>query len=159
MDLSMIPVMRTSDLNRPMPIDLYEILAQLPDGLVALDQRGVVTAYNDNAVRLLATLQRGWNGRLFLDVIAGSPLEIDLRALLAPPIVAATHHLIYECADDMRAVELRLCPLYADDPGTGARAPPTLHATRSSCSARSPMSWSGSYLVCASLLACCSPIA
>ena len=103
-----------------MPIALPELLAHMPDGLVVLDQRGVVMACNDAAPHLLATPQRDWNGREFLDVIAGSPLEIDLRALLAPPIVAATRQLIYERADDMRAVELRLRPLYADDPGAGA---------------------------------------
>ncbi len=106
-------------MNLPVPIALPELLAHMPDGLVVLDQSGVVTACNDDAQRLLATPQRDWNGREFLDVIAGSPLEIDLRALLAPPIVAATRHLIYERAGDMRAVEVRLRPLYADDPGAG----------------------------------------
>jgi len=103
-----------------MPIALPELLAHMPDGLVVLDQRGVVIASNAAASHLLATPQREWNGREFLDVIAGSPLDIDLRALLAPPIAAATRHLIYERADGMRAVELRLRPLYADDPGAGA---------------------------------------
>ena len=106
-------------MNLPMPIALPELLAHMPDGLVVLDQRGVVTACNDAAQRLLATPQRDWNGREFLDVIADSPLEIDLRALLAPSIVAATRHLIYERAGDMRAVELRLRPLSAHDPGAG----------------------------------------
>jgi len=107
-------------MNLPMPIALPELLAHMPDGLVVLDHRGGVMACNDAATDLLATPQRDWNGREFLDVIAGSPLEIDLRALLAPPIAAATRHLVYERADGMRAVELRLRPLYADDPGAGA---------------------------------------
>src|SRR5262245_44923397 len=107
-------------MNLPMPIALPELLAHMPDGLVVLDHRGVVMACNDAAPLLLATPQRNWNGRKFLDVIAGSPLEIDLRALLAPPNAAATRHLIYERADGMHAVELRLRPLYADDLGAGA---------------------------------------
>jgi signal transduction histidine kinase len=107
-------------MNLSEPIALYELLAHLPDGLVMLDQRGGITACNDNAQHLLASPQRHWNGRLFLDVIVGSPLEIDLRALLAPPIVAAKRQFIYERADGIRAVELQLCPLYADDPGAGA---------------------------------------
>jgi len=107
-------------MNLPMPIALPELLAHMPDGLLVLDHRGAVVACNDAAIDLLATPLRDWNGREFLDVIAGSPLEIDLRALLAPPIAAATRHLIYERADAMRAVELRLRPLYADDPGAGA---------------------------------------
>jgi signal transduction histidine kinase len=107
-------------MNLPMPIALPELLAHMPDGLLVLDHRGAVVACNDAAIDLLATPLRDWNGREFLDVIAGSPLEIDLRALLAPPIAAATRQLIYERADGMRAVELRLRPLYADDPGAGA---------------------------------------
>jgi signal transduction histidine kinase len=106
-------------MNLPMPIALPKLLAHLPDGVVVLDQRGVVIAGNAAAVHLLATPQREWNGREFLDVIAGSPLASDLCALLAPPIAAATRHLIYERADGMRAVELRLHPLDADDPGAG----------------------------------------
>jgi PAS domain S-box-containing protein len=102
------------------PVALPELLAHMPDGLVVLDHRGVVTACNDAAPHLLATPQRDWNGREFLDVIAGSPLEIDLRALLAPPIAAATRHLTYERADGVRAVELRLRPLYADGTHAGA---------------------------------------
>jgi len=120
MEVSTISMLRTGIMKLPLPIALPELLAHLPDGLVVLDQRGVVTACNDDALRLLATPQRDWNGREFLDVIADSPLEIDLRALLAPPIVAATRHLIYERADGMRAVEIQLRPLYADDPGASA---------------------------------------
>jgi signal transduction histidine kinase len=101
------------------PVALPELLAHMPDGLVMLNQRGVVTAYNDAASALLATPQREWNGRIFLDMIVGSPLEVDLRALLAPP-VAATRHLIYEGADGVRAVELQLSPLYAGGKQTGA---------------------------------------
>jgi signal transduction histidine kinase len=119
-EVSTISMMGRGIMNLPMPIALPELLAHMPDGLVVLDQRGGVMAYNDAASHLLATPQHDWNGREFLDVIAGSPLEIDLRALLAPPIAAATCHLIYERADGMRAVELRLRPLYADNPGAGA---------------------------------------
>src|SRR5262249_54307505 len=106
-------------MNHPMPLVLPELLTHMPDGLVVLDQRGGVVACNDATPHLLATPQRNWNGRKFLDVIRGSPLEVDLRALLAPPIAAATRHLIYERADGMHAVELRLRPLYADDPRAG----------------------------------------
>src|SRR6266540_4175128 len=120
-EVSTISMVGTGIMNLPMPIALPELLAHMPDGLVVLDQRGVVMVCNDAACHLLATPQRDWNGREFLDVIAGSPLEIDLHALLARPIATATRHLIYERADGMRAVELRLRPLYADDPGAGAR--------------------------------------
>ena len=119
-EVSTISMVGTGIMNLPMPIALPELLAHMPDGLVVLDQRGVVMVCNDAACHLLATPQCDWNGREFLDVIAGSPLEIDLHALLARPIATATRHLIYERADCMRAVELRLRPLYADDPGAGA---------------------------------------
>ena len=106
-------------MNLPMPLALPELLAHMPDGLVALDQHGVVMACNDASPHLLATPQRDWNGREFLDVIKGSPLEVDLRALLAPPIAVATRQLIYEGVDGLHAVELCLRPLCADDPGAG----------------------------------------
>src|SRR5262249_22820888 len=72
-------------------------------------------ACNYDALRLLATPQSDWNGREFLDVIGGSPLESDLRALLAPPVVATTCHLTYERADGLHVVELRLRPFSTGD--------------------------------------------
>jgi signal transduction histidine kinase/PAS domain-containing protein/uncharacterized membrane protein len=102
-----------------MRIALPEVLAQMPDGLVLLDHRGVVMACNDAAPYLLATPRRDWNGRKFLDVIAGSPLEIDLRALLAPPVRAATRQITYARADSVRAIELRLRPFYAGHADAG----------------------------------------
>jgi signal transduction histidine kinase len=103
-----------------MPIALPELLAHLPNGLVVLDAHGVVLAHNDAALYLLATRQRNWDGREFLDVIAGSPLEIDLRMLLTSPVESATRHLMYQRADGVRMVELQLSELHADDTQDGA---------------------------------------
>ena len=102
------------------PIGQHELLASMPDGLVVLDQRGVVTARNELALHLLATKARDWIGRAFLGIVAGSPLEIDLRALLAPPAPAATCNIAYEGEEGLRAVELRLRPLYAEESRGGS---------------------------------------
>jgi signal transduction histidine kinase/PAS domain-containing protein len=100
------------------PIAQREIFASLPDGVVVLDQRGVVAAINDLAPPLLATSPAAWIGRPFLAAVAGSPLEAGLAALLTPPAAPTACEIAYAGADGPRAIEIRLRPLYAD----GARA-------------------------------------
>src|SRR5207247_1122419 len=77
-------------------------------------------ALNDPAPQLLAAQPSGWTGQTLLSAMAGSPLEIDLRALLAPPARTATYNIAYESDAGLRAVELRLRPLYADDSRAGS---------------------------------------
>src|SRR5262245_274322 len=62
---STINVVGTGMINLPISIALPELLAHMPDGLVVLDQGGVVVAFNDTASHLLNTQQRDWNGREF----------------------------------------------------------------------------------------------
>jgi PAS domain S-box-containing protein len=91
-----------------MPVDPRELFEAMPDGLVVLDRRGVVRAANAPAPALLAAERRDWLGAPLLDVVAATPLEVDLRALLAASVAQATANLIYEHDGAMRAVELRL---------------------------------------------------
>jgi signal transduction histidine kinase/PAS domain-containing protein len=100
------------------PIAQREVFASLPDGIVVLDQRGVVTASNDLAPPLLAAESVDWVGRPLLEVVAGSPLEVDLRALLVAPAIPDAYTITYETPHGLRGVEIRLRPLLAD----GARA-------------------------------------
>jgi signal transduction histidine kinase/PAS domain-containing protein len=102
------------------PIAQREVFASLPDGVIVLDQRGVVTAINDLAPPLLAARAAEWLGRPLLEAVAGSPLEIDLRALLATPVIPATYTVAYETAGGLRSVEIRLRPLLADGACAGA---------------------------------------
>jgi PAS domain S-box-containing protein len=102
------------------PATENEIFESMPDGIIALDQAGVITAVNDPAPRLLAAKIKEWFGRTFLQAIAGSPLEIDLRALLASPSRAVTQVITYESDAGLRAIELRLRPLYSNDSHTGS---------------------------------------
>jgi signal transduction histidine kinase len=102
------------------PIAQREIFASLPDGVVVLDQRGVVAAINDRAPPLLATDTIAWIGRPFLESVVGSPLEVDLGALLAAPAVPAMREITYTGAGGPRAIEIRLRPLYADGVRAGS---------------------------------------
>jgi signal transduction histidine kinase len=106
----------------PLPITSHALFASLPDGLVVLDQNGIVTALNNTVPGLLAlaTETRAWIGRTFQRIIAGSPLEIDLRALLIPPAAAASCRITYTHELGLRGVELRLRPLYVDDVRAGS---------------------------------------
>jgi signal transduction histidine kinase/PAS domain-containing protein len=101
------------------PIAQREVFASLPDGVVVLDQRGVVTAINDLAPPLLAAESAEWVGRPLLEVVAGSPLELDLRALLAAPAVPDAYTITYETRHRLRGVEIRLRPLLADGAHAG----------------------------------------
>jgi signal transduction histidine kinase len=75
---------------------------------------------NEPAPALLAVQTDTWVGRSLRDVVAGSPLELDVRALLAAPTQPATCTLAYEHAAALRAVELRFRPLPADTGCAGA---------------------------------------
>jgi signal transduction histidine kinase len=103
------------------PVTPQAFFASLPDGLVVLNQGGIVTAFNERVPRLLAlaTEGRNWIGRTFQHIIAGSPLEIDLRALFIPPAMSASRMITYTHEHNVRGVELRLCPLYDDNLCTG----------------------------------------
>ncbi|HET9224395.1 MAG TPA: histidine kinase N-terminal 7TM domain-containing protein, partial [Roseiflexaceae bacterium] len=103
------------------PLAQREVFASLPDGVVVLDQRGVVAAINDLAPPLLAISPGDWVGRPLLEILAGSPLEPDLRALLAAPKTTDAYTTTYESADGLRGVEIRLRPLLADG---GSRSEP-----------------------------------
>ena len=93
------------------PISLSELLASMPDGLVVLNQRGVVTLANDSAPELLGAALRDLVGRSLLGIIEGSPLELDVRAMLISAGGPATSRIVYESPAGSRAVELRLRPL------------------------------------------------
>lgn len=103
------------------PIAQREILASMPDGIVVLDRRGAIALLNGQARRLLEIRQDVWSGRLLLDLMAGSILEADLRALLANPAFPAIRQTIYDVNNDARGLEIRLRPLF-DDNGAGAGA-------------------------------------
>jgi signal transduction histidine kinase len=104
------------------PVTPQALFASLPDGLVVLDQCGIVSAFNERVPRLLALATEGrtWIGQTFQRLIAGSPLEIDLRALFAPPAAAASHMIAYTHEQGIRGVELRLRPLYANNVRAGS---------------------------------------
>jgi signal transduction histidine kinase len=103
------------------PLAQREVFASLPDGVVVLDQRGVVAAINDLAPPLLAISPGDWVGRPLLEILAGSPLETDLRTLLAAPKTTDAYTTTYETAEGLRGVEIRLRPLLADG---GSRSEP-----------------------------------
>jgi signal transduction histidine kinase len=104
------------------PVASQTLFASLPDGLVVLDQCGIVTSLTDTVPRLLALATEGrkWIGRTFQHIIVGSPLEIDLRALFIPPAAAASRMIAYTHEQSIRSVELRLRPLYDDDVRAGS---------------------------------------
>jgi signal transduction histidine kinase len=79
-------------------------------------------AVNDLAPRLLSVQAEQWLGRPLLELAAGSPLEADLRAMLEAPIQPATRNSVYESADGLCAVELRMRPLVAADTWVYTRA-------------------------------------
>lgn len=97
------------------PIAAREVFASMPDGVVALDRRGLVAAFNGPAPALLGVSLNHGIGRPFRDLIGASPLAADLRALLEAPAGLASRRVTYIGPDDgLRGVEIRLRPLLAD---------------------------------------------
>jgi signal transduction histidine kinase len=101
------------------PIAQREVFASLPDGVVVLDQRGVVVAINELAPALLEVRSAQWAGQPLLEMLAGSPLEADLRDLLAEPIAPDAYTSAYQANGELHEVEIRLRPLLADGGRTG----------------------------------------
>jgi signal transduction histidine kinase len=99
----------------PSPVPVDTILAQFPDGVVVLDHAGVVTMLTAAVPSLLDLAQesRTWMGRAFQRSLVGSPLEPDLRAVLAAPDANGIQRIITRTEAEMRAIEVRLYPLYA----------------------------------------------
>jgi signal transduction histidine kinase len=96
----------------PAPVTARELIERLPDGLVVLEPPDVVAAINAAAPRLLEAAGGDWVGRPLLPRLSGSPLEDELRALLADPAAPADRTVAYAHALGERAVELRLRPLH-----------------------------------------------
>jgi signal transduction histidine kinase len=106
----------------PTPVAAETLFAQFPDGVVVLDHAGVVTALTAPVPRLLnlAQASRAWIGHTVQHSIVGSPLESALRTLLASTNVSGAERIVYHSKEDMRAIELRLRPLYAEATRAGA---------------------------------------
>jgi signal transduction histidine kinase len=106
----------------PTPVAAETLFAQFPDGVVVLDHAGVVTALTAPVPRLLnlAQASRAWIGHTVQHCIGGSPLEAALRTLLDSPNLNGAERIVYHNNKDMRTIELRLRPLYAEATRAGA---------------------------------------
>lgn len=93
------------------PIAEREIFASMPDGVVVLDQHGIVTAINERAPDLLAVNTTRLIGRPLRDVVASSPLATDLLATLSDTAPLPTRRITYMAAEGLCGVEIRLRPL------------------------------------------------
>jgi signal transduction histidine kinase len=100
----------------PTPVAADTLFAQFPDGMAVLDRAGIVTALSAAVPRLLKLTQgRGTLiGRPFQPNIVGSPFEPDLHTVFAAPAGTETQRIVAHTEGDMRAVEVRLHPLYAE---------------------------------------------
>jgi signal transduction histidine kinase len=106
----------------PTPVAADTLCAQFPDGVVVLDHAGIVTALTAPVPRLLNLAQesRTWIGHSFQHSIVGSPLESDLRSMLASPDSTGTHRIVANPDQDRRAIEVQFHPLYAEAIRAGA---------------------------------------
>jgi signal transduction histidine kinase len=106
----------------PTPVAAGTLCAQFPDGVVVLDHSGIVTSLTAPVPRFLSLVRnsRTWIGRSFQQSIAGSPLEPELRKLLASPDVDRAQQIAYHGTEGMRTIEVRLRPLYAEATRAGA---------------------------------------
>jgi PAS domain S-box-containing protein len=95
------------------PIAQREVFENMPDGVVVLDQRGIIAEINDSAAQLLAIQPGEWIGRPLLEQLAGSPLFDDVQTMLASPAPPEARSLTYTDAAGLRGVEIRLRALSA----------------------------------------------
>jgi signal transduction histidine kinase len=106
----------------PTPVAVDTLFAQFPDGVVVLDRAGIVTATSAAVPRLLKLAPAGRTvlGHPFQHSIVGSPLEPDLRAMFAAHADIKTERIVAHTEEDVRAVEVRLHPLYTEATRAGA---------------------------------------
>jgi signal transduction histidine kinase len=106
----------------PTPVAADTLFAQFPDGMVVLDQAGIVTTLTAPVPRLLNLAQepRTWIGHSFQHSIVGSPLEPDLRRVLAAPDWNGRQRIVAHTEAGRRVIEVQCHPLYAEKTRAGA---------------------------------------
>lgn len=97
------------------PIAQREVFESMPDGVVALDQRGIVALINPPVPRLFAVQHSQWVGRTLLDLVRDSPLTDALRDMLTSPLALPSRRVTYTGDDGLNGVEIRLRPLLSDN--------------------------------------------
>lgn len=96
-----------------MPIAHREVFENIPDGVVVLDPRHRVIAYNAAAPRLLALEPHEWTGQPMGALAEASPLNGVIREALAAGAAPTSRHAVYASADGLRGIELRVQPVQA----------------------------------------------
>ena len=95
------------------PIAQREVFESIPDGVIVIDQRGVVSAVNSSGRALLPADHRDPVGQTLTGLLEGSPFEVDLQHMQAHSRVPQSRRIIYRnTAGALSGVELRLQPLY-----------------------------------------------
>jgi len=119
--LFMFLAMRQYRLLDLTPIAQREIFEELPDGMLVIDQRGVLAAINPVAAHLLEIRAAEWLGRPARELTDHSALGAALGSLLEPTAGAATRTAAYSGKHGPRVVEARHRPIRGKQARAGAR--------------------------------------
>jgi signal transduction histidine kinase len=105
----------------PTPVAVDTLFAQLPEGMIVLDQAGVVTTLTAPVPHLLHLVQksRTWVGQAFQHSLAGSPFEPELRTVLASLNGNTTHRIVSHTENDRRAIAIQIHSLYVESTRAG----------------------------------------
>ncbi|MBC8162484.1 MAG: PAS domain-containing protein [Roseiflexaceae bacterium] len=95
------------------PIAQRSIFESLPDGVIVIDQRGIISAANGSAAPLLPPDNRSVVGQPLVAVLQHSPLGADVQHMVADQAVRQTRRITYrDQSSELHGVEIRLEPLY-----------------------------------------------
>lgn len=94
------------------PIAQRAVFESMPDGVIVIDTRGIVTAANESARQFLPHAVSELVGQAIAELLNDSPLAIDVSHMLSVYARPQSRRVNYALADGLHGVELRLQPLY-----------------------------------------------
>jgi len=102
------------------PIAQREVFEEMPDGMLVVDQRGVLATINPAAARLLEIEPAEWLGRPARELIDRSALGTALGPFLQETSTTAARTVTYTSSRGQRVVEARERPIIGKQARAGA---------------------------------------
>ncbi len=93
------------------PVAQREVFEHMPDGVVVLDQRGIITSINPSAARILGLNESNPLGKTFAELVGVAPCLAAVVKALGSLERRHTQRVSYELPDGQHSLEVRLQPL------------------------------------------------
>lgn len=106
---------RHYDFLNLVPIAQRVVFESMPDGVIVLNQQGIVNSVNNSARQFLPPYAHELTGEPVEHLLNGSPLATDVAHMLTNSTQPQTRRVRYSHAAALHCVEVRLQPLFTDE--------------------------------------------